>query len=99
MVDADLGDYRLALARTSRRLWAKMQPVTAHGFSGRVLFRLDIAASGMVSQVRCISGSGDHQRDTAMAEMLRLASQQTLPPGGLAGRAFSIDIAVEFTGE
>jgi protein TonB len=91
-----LRQYHLALGRMAARF--KRYPVQARegGWEGRVALRLGISETGTPLGIVVIGSSGIQVLDQAALEMLRLAASHTPVPESLLGRAFTIDLAVDY---
>ncbi|MGE5492010.1 MAG: energy transducer TonB [Actinomycetota bacterium] len=92
-----LRQYNLALGRVAARF--KRYPAVAReaGWEGRVALRLVISEAGMPISLTLIGSSGFPILDQAALEMMRLAASHTPVPDSLRGRAFSIDLAVDYS--
>ncbi|MBI2277888.1 MAG: TonB family protein [Dechloromonas sp.] len=93
---AGLRQYHLALGQKAKQF--RRYPPTAReaGWQGRVAMRLAISESGAPIGISLLGSSNFPVLDQAALEMMYLAAGHTEVPESLRGRAFTIDLAVDF---
>jgi TonB family protein len=93
---AGLREYHLALGRKAGQFRRYPQAARDAGWQGRVTMRLAISESGAPISIKLLSSSEYPIIDQAALEMMFLTAGHTAVPESLRGRAFTIDLAVEF---
>ncbi len=91
-----LRHYHLALARSARQFRQPSQEAREAGWHGRVVIRMAVSAGGVPVALAIVNSSHFPALDRAALEMMRLAADHADIPQGLRGRAFTIDLAVDF---
>lgn len=91
-----LREYHMALGRMARQF--RHYPLAAReaGAQGRVTMRLIVAETGVPASLSLLASSGFPKLDQAVLEMMHLAAGHTQVPDSLRGRAFNIDLAIDF---
>ncbi|PKO32215.1 MAG: hypothetical protein CVU34_16410 [Betaproteobacteria bacterium HGW-Betaproteobacteria-7] len=93
---AGLREYHLALGRKAGQFRRYPQAARDAGWQGRVAMRLAISESGAPISIKLLSSSEYPIIDQAALEMMFLTAGHTAVPASLRGRAFTIDLAVDF---
>jgi len=93
---AGLRQYHLALVQKAKQFRRYPQAALDAGWQGRVAMRLAISEMGVPIGVRLLGSSNYPVIDQAALEMILLAAGHTEVPESLRGRAFTIDLAVDF---
>lgn len=93
---AGLRQYHLALGQKARQFRRYPQAAREAGWQGRVALRLAVSETGAPIGVSLLQSSNFPVIDQAALEMMFLASGHTEVPESLRGRAFTIDLAVDF---
>lgn len=93
---AGLRQYHAALGRVAGRFRRYPPQARAAGWEGRVIMRLAISEAGTPSGLVLATSSGFTILDQAALEMMNLAANHTAVPDSLRGRAFTIDLAVDY---
>lgn len=93
---AGLREYHLALGQKAKLFRSYPQAALDAGWQGRVAMRLSVSETGMPISVTLLGSSNYPVIDQAALEMMLLAAGHTEVPERLRGRAFSIDLAVDF---
>lgn len=91
-----LRQYHLALGRMAARFKRYPGQAREAGWEGRVPLRLVVSEAGTPAGLSLIGSSGFPVLDEAALEMMRLAAGHTPVPESLRGRAFTIDLAVDY---
>lgn len=91
-----LRQYHLALGRMAARFKRYPGQAREAGWEGRVPLRLMVSETGTPAGLSLIGSSGFPVLDEAALEMMRLAASHTPVPESLRGRAFTIDLAVDY---
>ncbi|HJW24129.1 MAG TPA: energy transducer TonB [Rhodocyclaceae bacterium] len=91
-----LRQYHLALGRMAARFKRYPGQAREAGWEGRVPLRLVVSEAGTPAGLSLIGSSGFPVLDEAALEMMRLAASHTPVPESLRGRAFTIDLAVDY---
>jgi len=95
-IDAEgVREYRLALARESRRYKRYPERALLAGIGGTAEVRIE-HATGAVPVARLARSSGDESLDAAAVSMLRKAAPRTSLPESLRGRSFVVSLPVIF---
>lgn len=94
-----LRQYHLALGRKARQFRRYPQAAREAGWQGRVALRLAVSETGAPIGISLLRSSNFPLIDQAALEMMFLASGHTEVPESLRGRAFTIDLAVDFNPE
>lgn len=92
---ADLGSYRLALARSLRRQAISFPA----GPPGRAVFRLHLGRQGSLDDLQLLTSSGQPERDHQALAALLQAIHQTALPASLVGQSFATELTLDFPGE
>lgn len=93
---AGLRQYHLALGQKAK-VFRRYPPAAREaGWQGRVAMRLAISESGAPLGITLLGSSNFPVLDQAALEMMFLAAGHTEVPESLRGRAFTIDLAVDF---
>lgn len=96
-VDLDgLRQYHAALSRAADRFRTYPRQARQAGWEGRVILRLAVSEAGIPIGLALNGSSGFPLLDQAALEMMGLAASHTPVPESLRGRAFSIDLAVDY---
>lgn len=93
---AGLREYHLALGQKAKQFRRYPQAALDAGWQGRVAMRLSISEAGVPIGVNLLGSSNYPVIDQAALEMMYLAAGHTEVPERLRGRAFTIDLAVDF---
>lgn len=93
---AGLREYHLALGRMARQFRQYPPAAREGGAQGRVAMRLIVAETGVPASLSLLASSGFPELDQAALEMMHLAAGHTQVPDSLRGRAFNIDLAIDF---
>ncbi|HJV93043.1 MAG TPA: TonB family protein [Azonexus sp.] len=93
---AGLRQYHLALGQKARQFRRYPPAAREAGWQGRVAMRLAISESGAPIGITLLGSSNYPILDQAALEMMFLAAGHTEVPESLRGRAFTIDLAVDF---
>lgn len=96
---AGLRQYHLALGQKARQFRRYPQAAREAGWQGRVAMRLAVSETGAPIGISLLRSSNFPIIDQAALEMMFLASGHTEVPESLRGRAFTIDLAVDFNPE
>jgi len=67
-----------------------------NNWEGRVELRIAIGEDGAISSIIVKKGAGREVLDDAAQAMIRTAKSKATIPPGLSGKAFTIEIAVDF---
>lgn len=95
-IDADgVRQYRLALARESRRYKRYPERALLAGIGGTAEVRVE-HETGAAPVARLARSSGDESLDAAAVSMLRQAAPHTSLPESLRGRSFAVSLPVVF---
>lgn len=87
--------YRVALAREARRYRDYPAAALAAGIGGVAEIRVEVAASGG-EQVALARSSGDGRLDEAALGMVGRAAPRTALPETLRGKAFAVNVPLQF---
>ncbi|HXE39335.1 MAG TPA: energy transducer TonB [Azonexus sp.] len=93
---AGLRQYHLALGQKAKQFRRYPAAAREAGWQGRVAMRLAISESGAPIGITLLGSSNFPVLDQAALEMMFLAAGHTEVPESLRGRAFTIDLAVDF---
>lgn len=93
---AGLRQYHLALGQKARQFRRYPPEAREAGGQGRVAMRLAISETGTPISIKLLGSSNLPVLDQAALEMMFLAASHTEVPESLRGRAFTIDLAVDF---
>lgn len=93
---AGLRQYHLALGQKAKQFRRYPEAAREAGWQGRVAMRLAISESGAPIGISLLGSSNFPVLDQAALEMMFLAASHTEVPESLRGRAFTIDLAVDF---
>lgn len=93
---AGLRQYHLALGQKAKQFRRYPPAAREAGWQGRVAMRLAISESGAPIGITLLGSSNFPVLDQAALEMMFLAAGHTEVPESLRGRAFTIDLAVDF---
>jgi protein TonB len=93
---AGLRQYHLALGQKAKQFRRYPQAALEAGWQGRVAMRLSISEAGLPVGVSLLGSSNFPVIDQAALEMMYLAAGHAEVPESLRGRAFTIDLAVDF---
>ena len=96
---AGLRQYHLALGQKARQFRRYPEEARAAGWKGRVTMRLAVSEMGSPLGISLLGSSSFAILDQAALEMMLLAASHTEVPESLRGRAFTIDLAIDFTPE
>lgn len=96
---AGLREYHMALGRMAKRFRHYPPAAREAGAQGRVAIRLIVAQTGVTASLGLLASSGFPELDQAALEMMHLAAGHTQVPDSLRGRAFNIDLAIDFNPE
>lgn len=88
--------FRLELMEIARRYKRYPRVAQDNNWEGRVELRVAIAENGSMSSLAVKKGSGRTVLDDAAQAMIRSAHAQAALPPALRGKAFTLDIAVDF---
>jgi protein TonB len=89
--------YRAALIAEAARYKRYPRFARDNGWQGRVDVRMAIGPNGEIDSLRVARGTGYAILDRKALEMVRSAKPQTAIPGGLRGKAFTVDVPVIFS--
>jgi len=92
-----LRQYHMALGRMAARFKRYPPQAREAGWEGRVPLRVMVSETGIPVGLAVIGSSGFPILDEAALEMMRLAASHTPVPESLRGRAFTIDLAVDYS--
>lgn len=93
---AGLRQYHLALGQKARQFRRYPPEARDAGGQRRVAMRLAISETGTPISIKLLGSSDVPVLDQAALEMMFLAASHTEVPESLRGRAFTIDLAVDF---
>lgn len=93
---AGLRQYHLALGQKAKQFRRYPQAAREAGWQGRVAMRLAISETGAPLSIKLLGRSDFPAVEQAALEMMFLAAGHAEVPESLRGRAFSIDLAVDF---
>jgi len=93
---AGLREYHMALGQKARQFRRYPEEARASGWRGRVTMRLFISEAGSPLGIRLLDSSGFPILDRAGLEMILLSASHTDVPESLRGRAFNIDLAIDY---
>jgi len=88
--------FRLELMDAARRYKRYPRVAQDNNWEGRVELRVAFAESGAMSSLTVKKGAGRAALDDAAQAMIRSAQSQTPVPPGLRGKAFVVEIPVDF---
>lgn len=88
--------YRLELMDLARRYKKYPRIAQENNWQGRVELRIEIGADGALASLSVKKGAGRAVLDEAAQTMLRTASSMAAIPPALRGKAFSLEIPVDF---
>jgi len=88
--------YRLALMETARRYKRYPRIAQDNNWEGRVELRIAFAGSGAISSMTVKKGAGHVVLDEEAQSLLRKAQAEVAIPPALRGKAFALEIAVDF---
>ena len=88
--------YRLDLMETARRYKRYPRIAQDNNWEGRVELRIAFAGSGAISSMTVKKGAGRVVLDEEAQAMIRRAQAQVAIPPALRGKAFALEIAVDF---
>jgi len=93
---AGLQQYHLALGQQARQFRRYPEEARKAGWKGRVTMRLVVSATGAPLGISLLDSSSFPILDQAAIDMMLLAASHTEVPESLRGRAFSIDLAIDY---
>lgn len=93
--EADLGLYRLSLARGMRR----QSPLFPPGPAGRAVFRLHLDGRGQPEHIEQLASSGQENRDQQAQALLLATARHSPLPASLSGRRLRVDLTLDFPGD
>jgi protein TonB len=88
--------FRLELMEIARRYKRYPRIAQDNNWEGRVDLRITIAETGSIASLTVKKGAGRTVLDDAALAMIRSAQAQAAIPPALRGKAFTLDIAVDF---
>ncbi len=88
--------FRLELMEIARRYKRYPRIAQDNGWEGRVELRIAFAESGSISSLTVNKGAGRAVLDEAAQAMIRSAQAQAAIPPALRGKAFVLEIPVDF---
>jgi len=88
--------FRLELMEIARRYKRYPRVAQDNNWEGRVELRIAIAENGSLASLAVKKGAGRAALDDAAQAMIRSAQAQAAIPPALRGKAFTLDIAVDF---
>jgi TonB family protein len=88
--------YRLELMEIARRYKRYPRIAQDNNWEGRVDLRIAFAENGSISSLTVKKGAGRAVLDDAAQGMIRSAQAQATIPPALRGKAFTLEIAVDF---
>jgi protein TonB len=88
--------YRLELMEIAPRYKRYPRIAQDNNWEGRAELRIAIAESGSIASLTVKKGTGRVALDDAAQSMIRSAQAQTVIPPALRGKAFALDVAVDF---
>ncbi|WP_265942735.1 energy transducer TonB [Dechloromonas sp. A34] len=88
--------YHLALGQKAKQFRRYPPAAREAGWQGRVAMRLAVSESGAPIGISLLGSSNFPDLDQAALEIMYLAAGHTEVPESLRGRAFTIDLAVDF---
>ncbi|MBL8428620.1 MAG: energy transducer TonB [Dechloromonas sp.] len=92
-----LRQYYLALARQAQQFRRYPEEARAAGWQGSVTMRLVVSDAGSPLGVSLVDSSGFPVLDQEALDMTLLSARHTEVPESLRGRAFSIDVAIDYS--
>lgn len=96
---AGLRQYHLALGQKARQFRRFPEEARVAGYKGRVTMRLAVSETGRPLGISLLDSSSFRILDQAALDMMTLAASHTEIPDSLRGRAFTIDLAVDYNPE
>jgi len=88
--------FRLELMEIARRYKRYPRIAQDNNWEGRVELRIAMAENGSIASLTVKKGTGRAALDDAAQAMIRSAQAQAAIPPALRGKAFTLDIAVDF---
>jgi len=88
--------FRLELMEIARRYKRYPRIAQDNNWEGRVELRIAMAENGSIASLTVKKGAGRAALDDAAQAMIRSAQAQAAIPPALRGKAFTLDIAVDF---
>jgi protein TonB len=88
--------YRLELMEIAPRYKRYPRVAQDNNWEGRAELRIAIAENGAISSLTVRKGAGRAVLDDAALSMIRSAQAQAVIPPALRGKAFTLEIAVDF---
>jgi len=91
-----VAQFRLQLMDLARRYKKYPRLAQDNNWEGRVELRIAIGEDGAISSITVKKGAGRAVLDEEAQAMIRTASSKATMPPGLRGKAFTLEIAVDF---
>ena len=91
-----IGRFRLELMDVARRYKRYPRMAQDNNWEGRVEMRVAIGADGAIHSLTVKKSAGRTVLDDEAQAMIRTAKSKVVIPPALLGRAFDLDIAVDF---
>ena len=91
-----VAQFRLELMDLARRYKKYPRIAQENNWEGRVELRIAIAENGAISSITVKKGAGRAVLDDEAQAMIRAAKSKATIPPGLRGRAFTLEIPVDF---